>query len=223
MRTARPTPSPPGPPDVPPRRPDPRPARTRRTILDAAGALVAEQGVEDTTIAEVADRAQVAIGSIYAHFGSKENLVLELIELLSEPRFASLEEARSERTPQERVKAVGEALVQFAIDEPVAYAAWVGGHLASSSASAAAATEGDAAARLKTRLDAVGAQLRADLGEVRRDASGEAAGPTELDEDAMALVALWTGIAGSVARRDGFTLPGPTARRLLERTALILG
>src|SRR5262245_48439011 len=57
-----------------------RKARTRRNLLAAARHLFAARGVEHTTIADIAERADVAIGSFYNHFSTKDELLDALIE-----------------------------------------------------------------------------------------------------------------------------------------------
>jgi AcrR family transcriptional regulator len=44
-------------------------------LTDAASALIAEKGVSGLRIQEITDRADVALGSFYNHFGSKDELV----------------------------------------------------------------------------------------------------------------------------------------------------
>ncbi|MFC5724257.1 ScbR family autoregulator-binding transcription factor [Streptomyces gamaensis] len=51
-----------------------RAVRTRRIILEAAGAVFDEFGYESATIAEILARAGVTKGALYFHFGSKEEL-----------------------------------------------------------------------------------------------------------------------------------------------------
>jgi AcrR family transcriptional regulator len=55
--------------------PDPRRARTRRRLIDAAHALIAEKGVANLRIAELTTHAGVALGSFQNHFASKDELV----------------------------------------------------------------------------------------------------------------------------------------------------
>src|SRR5580704_19236689 len=58
-------------------------ARTEETqarILDAAQAVFSEQGFEKTQLEEVAARAGYTRGAIYAHYASKEDLFLALME-----------------------------------------------------------------------------------------------------------------------------------------------
>ena len=49
--------------------------QTRRKLLDAARALFAREGVENTRINEITDEADVGFGSFYNHFQSKEAIV----------------------------------------------------------------------------------------------------------------------------------------------------
>ena len=49
--------------------------RTRARILQAALELFREQGFEESTVRDVAERAGVAVGSAYYYFESKEHLV----------------------------------------------------------------------------------------------------------------------------------------------------
>jgi AcrR family transcriptional regulator len=55
--------------------------QTRRRILDAAGELFVEQGYGATSLQEVADRAGVAVQTIYFVFGNKRALLKELFDL----------------------------------------------------------------------------------------------------------------------------------------------
>jgi AcrR family transcriptional regulator len=55
-------------------------ARTRAALLEAGRAAFAELGYEQTTIADIASRADVASGTVYVHFaGGKEELVEALL------------------------------------------------------------------------------------------------------------------------------------------------
>ncbi len=57
-----------------------RKARTRAALLSAARQLFASQGMEQTTIAEIAERADVATGSFYNYFATKEALLEAVLE-----------------------------------------------------------------------------------------------------------------------------------------------
>jgi TetR/AcrR family transcriptional regulator, transcriptional repressor for nem operon len=58
--------------------------KTRERILDAAALAFREQGIEQTSVADVMQRAGLTHGGFYAHFKSKEELVAEAIRHASE-------------------------------------------------------------------------------------------------------------------------------------------
>ena len=62
--------------------------KTRETIIEVALALFAERGYEQTTIAEIADAAEVSPRTIFAYFPSKEDILFydmpEIVERLGE-------------------------------------------------------------------------------------------------------------------------------------------
>lgn len=51
------------------------PAARREAVLDAARTLFIEQGVGATTMAQIADRAGVAKGTVYLYFASKDAML----------------------------------------------------------------------------------------------------------------------------------------------------
>src|SRR6476469_230943 len=57
-----------------------RRARTRAVILDAAERAFSEQSFRATRIEDIAEDADVSVGSIYQHFGNKDGLYLALVE-----------------------------------------------------------------------------------------------------------------------------------------------
>lgn len=56
-------------------------------MLDAALSLFAEQSYRGTTVPQIAEQAQVGIGTVYRHFGDKEGLV----NALYQRQFAEME------------------------------------------------------------------------------------------------------------------------------------
>ncbi|MFQ5416212.1 MAG: TetR/AcrR family transcriptional regulator [Myxococcota bacterium] len=61
----------------------PQQARSRRTrarILEAAVLVFEECGYEESTTAEIARRAQVAVGSVYGYFPDKRAILLEILQ-----------------------------------------------------------------------------------------------------------------------------------------------
>ncbi len=57
-----------------------RKADTRARLLDAAANLFAERGIDAVSVDTVADAAGRTSGAVYAHFGSKQGLLLALLD-----------------------------------------------------------------------------------------------------------------------------------------------
>jgi AcrR family transcriptional regulator len=57
-----------------------RRAQTRARLLEAAARVYARRGFTGATLEEVASEAGFTKGAVYGHFGSKENLLLALVE-----------------------------------------------------------------------------------------------------------------------------------------------
>jgi AcrR family transcriptional regulator len=80
-----------------------RKAATRARLLDAAARVYARQGFAGATLDEVAAEAGFTKGAVYAHFGSKENLLMALLqEHLVDQIAEQLELFNRERSDRER-------------------------------------------------------------------------------------------------------------------------
>jgi len=64
---------------------DPRVARSKASILEAAAELISEQGFPSVTIEAVAGRSGAAKTTIYRHWPSREALVIEAFGLCAGP------------------------------------------------------------------------------------------------------------------------------------------
>ncbi len=58
--------------------------KTRERILDAAAAMFRERGIEKTSVADVMKQAGLTHGGFYAHFASKDELIVESVKHASE-------------------------------------------------------------------------------------------------------------------------------------------
>jgi TetR/AcrR family transcriptional regulator len=96
-----------------------RKARTAAAILDAAEQLFLGRGFAATTIEDLSRTADVAVGSIYAHFGDKEGVYAALID-----RALELDRSYSESgfeqgsSPLERLVGLAEGYLRFAREHP---------------------------------------------------------------------------------------------------------
>jgi AcrR family transcriptional regulator len=85
---------------VPPPRPrQARSVETRTRLLAAARAIVAESGIEGASVDAIAERAERTSGSLYGQFGSKDGLLVALLDeskaVVAESMLADLEVATS--------------------------------------------------------------------------------------------------------------------------------
>jgi AcrR family transcriptional regulator len=96
-----------------------RKTRTRAALLAAARRLYAAQGVEPTTIAEIADAADIAVGSFYNYFATKDELLDALLEeeLSRQRRLLELRQAQVE-DPAEKISVAHRHLVRAAQSDP---------------------------------------------------------------------------------------------------------
>jgi len=103
----------------PPSRSDRRKAATAAAIMKAAERHFLDKGFHGTKIEDVATNAEVATGSIYVHFGSKEGLYLALIERAIRVEEGYLAAAFDPaKTPGEQLIAAGDAYLRFYVEHP---------------------------------------------------------------------------------------------------------
>ncbi|MFD1957718.1 TetR/AcrR family transcriptional regulator [Paenibacillus thailandensis] len=67
---------------------------TKRELLDAAKRCLAENGLEKTTLKAVADQANVSQGTVFYHFRTKEQLMMELVQSLCDDSWQSLQQGQ---------------------------------------------------------------------------------------------------------------------------------
>ncbi|PYI51347.1 TetR/AcrR family transcriptional regulator [Paenibacillus flagellatus] len=65
---------------------------TKDELLQAARHCVAEKGVEKTTLKAVAEQANVSQGTVFYHFRTKEQLMIELVQSLCDASWQSLQQ-----------------------------------------------------------------------------------------------------------------------------------
>jgi AcrR family transcriptional regulator len=90
-----------------------RRAETRRRITTAARELIAEGGYVAAPVAAVADRAGVAVGSVYRHFPSKSDLFAEVFREASQHEVDAMR-AAIEASPGPAAKRIATGIETFA-------------------------------------------------------------------------------------------------------------
>lgn len=91
----------------------------RKRLLWAALGYFGEKGVEGGSLSEIAERADVAIGTLYSYFPSRDALIDALdAELLNVFRQWMSDSTRANLTPLERIGARVRLAIAFAVHAP---------------------------------------------------------------------------------------------------------
>lgn len=194
---------------------DPRKQRTIDALLHAAGEIFSNRPVDAVTVDEIADRAGVAVGSIYNHFGSKAGLHAAVIERVLDVDRHFMDLAFTpDRTPAEQIYAVAEQYLQFYLQYPeyfrmLAFPVDPGRYSAGH----------DLADRMAQSIQQQNARL------VQAITLGIKAGiarPVDPAQVATVLLAAWNGIISLNWRADRLHRTEPELRALLETAADVI-
>ncbi|MGH7672969.1 MAG: TetR/AcrR family transcriptional regulator [Gemmatimonadales bacterium] len=96
-------------------------ADTRQRILDAAREMFVRLGYEATTMRAIAERIEYTATAIYHHFRSKEELLTELATTDFRALAAAFQRIGRIDDPIERLRRIGAAYVDFALEHPMQY------------------------------------------------------------------------------------------------------
>ena len=84
-----------------------QPPGKRERLVAAASQLLHQQGVEKTTLAEIAQSADVPVGNVYYYFKTKDDIIAAVIEARVQQAKAALASiGNSHRSPKSRLKAL---------------------------------------------------------------------------------------------------------------------
>jgi AcrR family transcriptional regulator len=78
----------------------------RERLVDSARALIHEQGVQRTTLADIAERADVPLGNVYYYFKSKDDLIGAVLDGYKQEAEALTRAFDRHRSPPARLKAL---------------------------------------------------------------------------------------------------------------------
>src|ERR1700758_270382 len=85
----------------------PTPASRRERLIAAASDLLYSRGIARTTLAEIAEAADVPLGNMYYYFKTKDDIVAAVVEARSdEIRSATAALQRRHGSPKARLKAL---------------------------------------------------------------------------------------------------------------------
>lgn len=102
-----------------------RRARTREALLNAAEALFSKRGYAGTSVEAIAERAGFTTGAVYDHFGSKQGILVALIEhgMATDPlQWAEIVDP-ADPFP-EQLRSLGRAAAENVARTPNATALW---------------------------------------------------------------------------------------------------
>lgn len=94
---------------------------TRQLILETARQLFAEKGFEAVTMRMIADKIEYSPTAIYVHFADKDSLMRELCAGDFRSMSAAVVRAQKVEDPRDRLKKLGRAYLDFALDHPNSY------------------------------------------------------------------------------------------------------
>jgi AcrR family transcriptional regulator len=105
------------------------PEGTREAILQAAGEVLAQDGKEGVSVAQVAQRAGVNRGTAYQHFQTREQLIEATTSWVSERLYRAVfgDPAVAQDQPVESIsiEALTDHIAQFAMDNPDIGRVWL--------------------------------------------------------------------------------------------------
>jgi TetR/AcrR family transcriptional regulator, transcriptional repressor for nem operon len=78
----------------------------RERLVESAKGLIHQQGVHRTTLADVAEAADVPLGNVYYYFKTKDQLLGAVLDRYTAQADALIEAFERHRSPQARLKAL---------------------------------------------------------------------------------------------------------------------
>jgi TetR/AcrR family transcriptional regulator len=193
---------------TPPTRGARRKARTTSAILEAAERVFVDRGYHPAHMEEIAATADVSVGSLYGHFGSKAALYLAVVERALALQERYLEDALSGRRPAaERLSRTGEAYLRFYFDHPGYF------RLLTFPPAATGPRTSETVGLLSKRASQLIGRIAATI--ERAVAEGDAA-PCHPEHTAKFLWGAWTGVIALHLRPDPLRLSDEELAAVLE-------
>ncbi len=194
----------------PPSRSERRKARTVGAILEAAERKFLQHGFHGSTVEEIAEAADVSVGSIYVHFQSKDGLYLALIERALEVEERYMDEAfKPTLSLGQQLFAAGWAYLRFYLDHPGYFRILVFPHTDAQSTESVPYNE-----RLAERAEA---QVRRVAAIIELGVKTGAARPVDPYLAAKFMWGAWSGVIGLNLRPDRLRLDDEELRAVLEQ------
>ncbi|BBY79786.1 putative transcriptional regulator, TetR family protein [Mycolicibacterium pulveris] len=193
-----------------------RRARTRAAILEAAEVVFSREGYDGARIEEIAELADVSVGSIYSHFDGKRGMYLQLVDralgLFTEYMERSEDPGLS---PLQRVLAGGDAYLRFHLDHPGAF------HFLAYRSPGAQPLSGDDETEARIR-DRVGLLLRRFAAQIDNAVAAGEARPVDSLRLTHYLWGAWNGVIALRQQPDGLRISDEEIARTLELARWLL-
>jgi AcrR family transcriptional regulator len=94
-------------------------AATRSTIINTAKSLIIEAGVNALTLESVAERANIAVQTIYNRVGGRPALLIAVAELALEEHNKYMQDALAASVPgRDKMRLIAESYTRFAFERP---------------------------------------------------------------------------------------------------------
>lgn len=183
------------------------PNTTRERLIDAAAELFRRRGYVGTRVQDIAERAGLTTGAIYAHFDGKADLLVHVITTLG---AAELRESLADRVDAGSTRPLLAALAERIVDRRRSRALAL-------DAIAAAPRDPHVAARLRSQVS----ELVDGVPRLVEHAKADGTVDDCLDTDALAT--LWLAIAFGFLVVDALDLDRPTAEAWSQLMHRILG
>jgi AcrR family transcriptional regulator len=194
----------------PPSRSERRKARTEQAILEAAERNFLRHGFHATTVEQIADEADVSVGSIYVHFQSKEGLYLALIERALDIEERYMNDAfKPTLSLGQQLFAAGWAYLRFYLDHPGYFRILMLPH-----SDAQSDPPPPTAQRLAERAEA---QVRRVAANIELGVKTGAARPVDPYRAAKFMWGAWSGVIALNLRPDRMRLDDEELRAVLEQ------
>jgi len=188
-----------------------RKARTVQAIFDAAEQRFLERGFHGTTVEEIAEAADVSVGSIYVHFQSKERLYLALLDHALDVQERYMDEAfKPTLSLGQQLFAAGWAYLRFYLDHPGYFRILAFPHVD-------ARPRDDMSFAAQRIAERVEAGVRRVAGLIELEVKTGAARPVDPYRTAKFMWGAWSGVIALNLRPDRLRLDDDELREVLEQ------
>nr|WP_090279600.1 TetR/AcrR family transcriptional regulator [Mycolicibacterium komanii]CRL75577.1 transcriptional regulator [Mycolicibacterium komanii] len=193
-----------------------RRARARAALLDAAEVVFGREGYDGARIEEIAELADVSVGSIYTHFEGKRGLYLELVDRALALFTEYMQRSEDpELTPLQKVLAGGDAYLRFHLEHPGAF------HFLAYRSPGAQPLSGDDETEARIR-DRVGLLLSRFAGQIDNAIAAGEARPVDSLRLTHYLWGAWNGVIALRQQPDGLRISDEEIAETLELARWLL-